>query len=395
MIYRDKILAAFNLRREEFTRFDGQIAAQCALYRAAIETAAGMRAEELTARLAGAESPGAYPTDEFDRAYKLVMTFGANWSNHQEARQWAYTTVLGRTTFAADGSQIIPTKDYSIPVAAVQVGWFENPHRPDGKYTKDASFELLSPDEIFAAPGAGGAVSEQAVHRRRYAAEVRAIRNYMSSAAARGFAPDRPPIVFFDSLLVISFAETMQAEQRQFYVSEITSLLATAEETGIPVIGYVDTSFARDLTVMLQTAFGLAPSHAINDAVLLSSRMKWGDRTPFFRCARTGILEAYGNRWADKIGFLYLKTSSDAPPARLDLPMWVYDRGLLDYVVDTVRAEVIAGNGYPYAIETADATAVLTAKDREVFYAVFQQFAEAEHLSLRVARKALSKAHRR
>jgi alpha-acetolactate decarboxylase len=68
---------------------------------------------------------------------------------------------------------------------------------------------------------------------------------------------------------------------------------------------------------------------------------------------------------------------------------------LLDYVVDTARGEVIVGNGYPYAIEAADQTAVLDARDREMFYAIFQEFAEREQLNLSLARKAISKAHRR
>jgi hypothetical protein len=123
--------------------------------------------------------------------------------------------------------------------------------------------------------------------------------------------------------------------------------------------------------------------------------MSWGDRTAFMICARRGILDQYGEVWRRSIGFTYLKTSADNPPARLDLPLWVYNRGLLDYVLDTVRGEVVVGNGYPYVIEAADQTAVLSGRDRELFYAVFQEFAERESLNLRVARKAISKAHRR
>ena len=395
MLYRDKILAAFDSRRQDFTRYDGELASQCAAYRGALERAGKMSSADILSRLAEVESPGALPTVEFDKSRSMIIPFDSAWKNHEEARQWAYQTILGRTTFAADGSQIIPSKDYSVPVAAVQVGWFENPHRPDGAYTKDVSFELLAPDEIAGGSSMAGGVSEQSVHRRRYATEVAAIRNYMLAAASRGFPSDGPPVVFFDSLLVISFAETMQPELRQFYVSEITSLLQTSEETRIPVVGYVDTSFARDLTVMLQNLFSLPVTHQIGDAAVLSVKMKWGDRTAIFLCARSGILESYGDRWRDKIGFIYLKTSGDGPPARLDIPMWVYEQGLLDYVADTVRAEVIAGNGYPYAIETADAAAVLTARDRELFYSMFQEFAERERLSLRMSRKARSKAHRR
>jgi hypothetical protein len=214
--------------------------------------------------------------------------------------------------------------------------------------------------------------------------------------AARGFDAAKPPVVFFDSLLVISFAELLPDEQRERYVADIVSLLETSKKRGVPVIGYVDTSFARDLINMLQVVFSdLSDAQKVHDALLLAPRMKWGDRTALFRCARRGILDSYGDEWRRNVAFLYLKTSSDGPPSRLDVPVWVYERGLLDYVLDTVRGEVIVGNGYPYAIEAADQTAVLDARDREMFYAIFQEFAERERLNLSLARKAISKAHRR
>ena len=81
--------------------------------------------------------------------------------------------------------------------------------------------------------------------------------------------------------------------------------------------------------------------------------------------------------------------------ARLDIPLWVYERGLLDEVINLVRAEVIVGNGYPYVIETADAAAVINTRDREAFYAIFQRFAADVGVDLRVSQKAASKARRR
>ena len=53
---------------------------------------------------------------------------------------------------------------------------------------------------------------------------------------------------------------------------------------------------------------------------------------------------------------------------------------MLDEALDVVRAEVIAGNGYPYAIEAADAVAVISLRDREEFYRVFQDFAARNDL---------------
>ena len=87
--------------------------------------------------------------------------------------------------------------------------------------------------------------------------------------------------------------------------------------------------------------------------------------------------------------------TGDGAPARLDLPAWIYEAGLLDDVVDTVRAECVGGLGYPYTIETADAAAVITARDREQFLRAIQDFAEQGGFAIRISRKAVSKVRRR
>ena len=79
----------------------------------------------------------------------------------------------------------------------------------------------------------------------------------------------------------------------------------------------------------------------------------------------------------------------------MEIPAWVLEAGREDWVFDTIRAECVVGTGYPYALETADATAVLTAADREHFLALYQQFAENESLPLSFSKKALSKRGRR
>ncbi|MGH9762555.1 MAG: hypothetical protein ACREDR_45135, partial [Blastocatellia bacterium] len=115
MIYRDKVRAALDLRRREFERFDSEIAASCALYRKALAEIAASGSNRLLERLADKPFPGALPVEEFGGG-SIIVALGVDWPSHEEARAWAYHKLLGRTTFAADGSQIVPTKDYSIPV---------------------------------------------------------------------------------------------------------------------------------------------------------------------------------------------------------------------------------------------------------------------------------------
>jgi hypothetical protein len=124
--------------------------------------------------------------------------------------------------------------------------------------------------------------------------------------------------------------------------------------------------------------------------------MGWGDRTAAYLCARDDDVESVGGgKYYADVLFVYLKTTADRSPARLDVPRWVLEEGQLEHVLDVVRAECVVGNGYPYAVETADAVAVITHQDRERFYRLFQEFAEREGLPLRFSRKAVSKRGRR
>ena len=122
----------------------------------------------------------------------------------------------------------------------------------------------------------------------------------------------------------------------------------------------------------------------------------WGDRSVFCYSKRHG-LNAFIDPKTEKslVGFTYLQTTSDSAPARLDIPSWIYEKGFLNEVLDVVRAECVIGLGYPYALETADATAVITARDREIFLRALQDFAMREKLTFNVSRKAASKGRRR
>jgi hypothetical protein len=67
----------------------------------------------------------------------------------------------------------------------------------------------------------------------------------------------------------------------------------------------------------------------------------------------------------------------------------------LEETIDAVRAECVIGLGYPYALETADATAVISARDRELFFRALQEFAKRGKLNFSVSRKDASKGRRR
>ncbi|HZR38493.1 MAG TPA: DNA double-strand break repair nuclease NurA, partial [Ktedonobacteraceae bacterium] len=206
--------------------------------------------------------------------------------------------------------------------------------------------------------------------------------------------------VFFDGSLVVSFALTMPSPYRERYINSAVALLKTSEELRVPLIGYIDTSYARDMITMLRRLDAtrrrpvLRETKRIHDALLWQGHLRWGDRTPAMICARNDILESYGP-YRNSVAFCYLQTTALRAPTRLEFPRWMLDEGVLEPVLDVVRAEVIAGNGYPYAIETADAVSVITMQDRNEFYANFQAFMERQGVKFTFSTKSMSKTRRR
>jgi hypothetical protein len=372
-----------------------------AAYRAfdqAVAVLSSLTPDELAVRLEGVARAGALPSEEWAGSTELVVPFATALHDHRAARIWALDRISGIRTLAVDGSEIKPTKDYSLPLAAVQVAWFENPHLPSGHYVKDVSFQIVHPDELIEEHADGFGIVDQLLALRRFQAEVNKLIERMNAIAEAGFNGP-PPVAFFDGSLVVSFAGAMLQDLGTGYISAICRLLAASEDTRVPVVGYIDTSMAKDLGTMLGVLGDLPAGHRVPDSRIVNSRVVWGDRTRALVCARDDVLGRYttddGQTFAREICFTYLKTNQFAAPARIDFPRWILRDGLLDHVVDVVRAEVIIGNGYPYCIETADQCAVLGSLDREHFYRVVQDFASSEGLNLRIVPKAASKRRRR
>ncbi len=393
MLSKPHVLQALEARKSAFEQYERQAGLQAEQYLEALDKLAKRNQEQVVEALQSVPRSGACPTTERVADTPIVRSFAHRWPNHQEARAWAYDVLHQVPVFAVDGSQITPDLSYSIPVGAVQIGWFENAHQRDGHYVKNLYFEVLAPADLENADAAGDAFPDIEVNVRRFELEAQALTKYMLRAS--GSAPT--PVCIFDGSFAISFAAQMRAPLRRRYINAVLDMLRASERTKIPVVGYVDNSRARDLVWMLHWLWPDAPEPALSDGALLRGRMRWGDRSEVFGCARDDNLFQRDEHldYYDQVHFVYLKTTRERPPSRIEVPAWVLKAGHLDRVVDILRAEAIVGLGYPYAIETADALAVITREDREQFYRMFQEYTEGMGLELRYARKALSKRQRR
>jgi hypothetical protein len=390
MFVPSRVARALEEKREQFRAASSRAAHLREIYDAALRRLAGMRSSQLEESFGGVAWPGARPTPELD-ARGPIVPFTTTWETAQAARGWALERLRGVTTVAVDGSQIAASKEFGAPVSLVQVAWFQNDHDPERPYVKDVVDEIVTAD-----PGAGDgeeyASAESRVSRRRFELEMQ-----VASERVRSLPPDPPPVVLVDGTFALSFMRRMPEEVRNTYLRALFTLLNASRQYRVPVVGYVDLSFAADLVTMLRTAFDL-PGGALTDAQILAPALAPFDRTAAFRCARSDVMPLYRTPDRDygrELCFLYLQTGADRLPVRLDFPAWLLEEGALDRVLDTIRAEIVVGSGYPYALETADATAVLTTEDRMAFFRLFQEFADSAGLSLPRQGKSLSKAHRR
>lgn len=397
MLHTSLLQIEFERRREEFSRLAVERARDLADYEGRFRSIAEADEAEIEARLGGRKDCGAFPSPEARENPDLSVAFPEHWSNHEEARRWAFDVLSGRTTFAADGSQLFFEREATLPIAAVQIGWFENPHRSDGVFEKQARFILMSPDELLSSDEP--AIPETRVSERRFSEEVAAAIGFMRRQKGWQERGERMPLAFYDGTIFLSIAPERTQIQTEM-MQKLVDLVGVSEETRVPIAGFVDRSFARDLMALADAigGFSRAKVRTIDDvSVLNMARLsEWGDRTPFFYCRRRGLEAFFDDSRQESIaGFVYLRTTAENPPARIDVPAWIFEAGLLDEVIDVVRAECVVGVGYPYPLEAADQTAVISNRDRESFLRALTAFAEQSALDIRISRKAASKGRRR
>jgi hypothetical protein len=404
MLFPQLLIEELNNRRDDFRRFAESQSDELENYSQLLRELCAKPSLETT-KILGDKDTGALPSIELDEFRVAVVRFEQRWQHHEAARHWAFDLLKDRTTFAADGSQILPGREISLPVAAIQIGTFENRHNERGEYRKQAYLKIVAPEDFYESDllEEKPIRPETLVGLLRYEAEIERIAEFLQAKAGWQERGERAPLAFLDNTMLLSIA-LPQTNIQNRYVAKAAELVRLSEAVRVPVVGFVDQSYARDAVNLLDNFSRYSqnrlhvPSDRINDAWLFSleTLKNWGDRTVFFYSRRKNLSAFFTDeRGESTVGFVYLKTSSDSVPARIDVPAWIFRESLLEEVIDTIRAECVIGLGYPYALETADATAVISTRDREIFLRALQDFARRENLNFRVANKKMSKARRR
>jgi len=142
MLYRELLTTELDKQRDDFRRFADSQAGDLAVYLHKLKQLNQTPYAEIQQKLAD-KNAGAIPANELKTLKTFSVSFGKSWANHEDARVWANEILQSRTTFAADGSQLFSEREVSLPVGAIQIGWFENPHDATQRYEKNAYFEIL------------------------------------------------------------------------------------------------------------------------------------------------------------------------------------------------------------------------------------------------------------
>lgn len=349
--------------------------------------------------------PGALPTRELEEYAGPTVAFqhAAEWESHEAVNNYAADILEGNTTIGADGSELGPTQEFTVPLGFVQVAWCRNGHQRDREYESGISTRLLVPDDLIEDRDDGRQfVDGQIPAHERYRLEAKTIVECIEQYAEL----DPPPVVFYDGPLVPSFANTFAPEIRdEYYRKSMSRVLAASEHHGVPVIGYTAGSTSTNLVKLLRRRYRteLEEFPFIPDARLLEAFVsQWGDRSLLYINRQDGAVDAlsatyHGESYEfwDDVLFTYVDIPGGDAFDRVELPGWVLREGLTEYVFDVIRAEAGVGRGYPEILQQADANAVLDAAARRQFLEIVQEFAVDHDLPIKWDAKALSKERRR
>lgn len=314
----------------------------------------------------------------------LVHPFRFTWKNRSHAMEWVDSVLSGVPVGAVDGSQIYSSKNYEIPLAVIQISKIFNRH-VNGDHKQETDVSIITPDEFDEA--SVYSFGTEFVDARRFSMECDGIIDLLKE--------HENIFVLLDGALLISHINVLNRNMRQLYIKGVTDLLEASEKTGNPVIGFIDTSMPRDITLMMHFLFGLRKSK-LSD-VHLFSNMDWGERTAAFRCDRDdrrgdesgSVLDNYG-RFRDKLAFFYIKTGSSLP-SRVEFPSWIHEKNLTDKIADIIRAECIIRRNYPDILIRAHDAAVIRTNEHGLFYSMLENFCHVHGIRLNRSAKNFHK----
>lgn len=329
-----------------------------------------------------------YSGAKFLETGKLIHPFPFNWKNRHEAMEWVDSVLSGIAVGAVDGSQIYSDKNFEIPVAVIQTSSVFNRHTASD-YKQETGAAIITPAEFEAA--SVYSFGSEYVDARRFSMECDTIIRLMKE--------HEKLYILLDGALILSHINVLNRNIREIYINAIVKLLSASRETHNTVIGFIDTTMPRDITLMMHFLFGLKKTK-LSDTHLFSNLL-WGERTAAFLCDRddrrgevsSSVLDNYG-LFKNSIAFFYMRLGNGLP-ARVEFPAWVPEKDDIDKIADIIRAQCIIRGNYPDILMRAHDAAVIKMSEHDLFYGMFDNFCRAHGIKINKSAKHFHKTLRR
>lgn len=310
--------------------------------------------------------------------------FGKKFGTRKDMRNWAHNVLEGEAITGVDGSQAPADKIISLPIALVRAVGFLNRH--NGDYEKLEKYRCLTSEDAYL---------ESSDYLRLNSLEVNYSRFSLENEVALNSLEEDPSLILIDNTFILSYLLTSStAEYLDLHLDSLLDLLERTKGRSM-VAGVVDPSQSKELSNSLSKAYGLR-KNPVHDSSLLFKYLDLFDRSCVYRSKR-GVLRRYekeqgGERvdYRNEIGFFYLKTHSHKP-MRVEFPLWVHRKGLVEKLANLIRASCVVGEGYPYELSKAHEYVVISKNEKEKFYEIVQKIAEGKGLDYSLSQKEFKK----
>ena len=127
----------------------------------------------------------------------------------------------------------------------------------------------------------------------------------------------------------------------------------------------------------------------LRDSSLMTALLKPGERSATFTSRSSVVTQYYREH---EVRYFYLNV--DGEIARVEIPRWVEERGLVGLVHALVLDQCGRGHGYPAALSEAHEQAVVNASDREQFQRLVEATLAERHVPTTTSAKSRSKRSR-
>jgi hypothetical protein len=195
----------------------------------------------------------------------------------------------------------------------------------------------------------------------------------------------RPDIALVDGSLMQLVLVLSKEEQVQALMTQYFDTLRGFGEISVPVVGYISQPESQMVMRAIRMlacdkprpcekrpddGCGCQPLWSINDGDLFWNMLDTGERSAIIG-PQFSYLERQDTYGLKEMVFAYMGT--DYEVARIEFPMWVWERGLLDRAMGMILQQCRLGDGYPNCLTLAHQFAALHNTDRESYFFLLER----------------------